>query len=165
MLKTVKGKELIQWNKKDPIKVWKELLHHHKGNDASMDAVMKLLQHLFQLNAYKFNNWLRFLAEYDTIIKYYNKTNTAAMSDKMKQQFLRLGAVQDKELYQCYISFLAAKRTMTMGALSTTPPTYSEFYSILRQYAELLDSTKRQTQNCTKKNNRRTNLVGSGFGK
>ena len=57
ILKTVKGKELVQRNKKDPIMVWKELLHHHKGSDASMDAAMKLLQRLFQLNASKFKTW------------------------------------------------------------------------------------------------------------
>ena len=95
ILKKVKGKELVQRNKKDPILVWKELLHHHKGSDASMDAAMKLLQHLFQLNSSKFNSWLQFLAEYDTIIEYYNRTNTAVMSDEMKQQFLRLGVVQN----------------------------------------------------------------------
>ena len=81
----VKGKELIQRNKKDPIKVWKELLHHHKGGDASMDAAMKLLQRLFQLDSSKFNSRLQFLVEYDTIIEYYDQTNTAVMSDKMKQ--------------------------------------------------------------------------------
>ena len=55
-LKTVKGKELIQRNKKDLIKVWKGLLHHHKESDISMDAAMRLLQRLFQLDASKFNS-------------------------------------------------------------------------------------------------------------
>ena len=81
----------------------------------------------------------------------------------MKQQFLRLGVVQDRELYQCYTSFLAAKRTTVTGALSATPPTYSEFYSILRQHAELLDSTKRQTRSRTPNHNRRANLASSYF--
>ena len=64
-----------------------------------MDAAMKLLQRLFQLDSSKFNSRLQFLAEYNTIIEYYNQTNTAIMSDKMKQYFLKLGVVQDKELY------------------------------------------------------------------
>jgi hypothetical protein len=61
--------------------------------------MLRLLQRLFQLNSSKFNSQLQFLAEYDTIIEYYDRTNTAVMSDKIKQQFLRLGVVQDKELY------------------------------------------------------------------
>ena len=45
------------------------------------------------------------------------------------------------------------------------PPTYSEFYTVLRQHAELLDSTKRQTRSQSIWGSRRANLAYSDFDK
>ena len=48
--------------------------------------------------------------------------------------------------------------------LTATPPIYSEFYKVLSQHAELLDSTKRQTRSQIRRGSRCVNLAYSDFG-
>ena len=109
-LRTVKGKDLVQSYPDDPIQLWQKLLYHLKGSDASTEAASKLLQRLFTIDISHFEKKALFLQEYNTIIDYYNKTNTAVMQNSMKLQFLRLAITQDKELYQSYTSYLTSKR-------------------------------------------------------
>ena len=97
-----------------------------------------------------------FLLEYNTIIDYYNKTNTAVMQNSMKLQFLRLAITQDKELYQSYTSYLTSKRSAG-GIINTAyVPDYGEFFGIVKQTAELLDSTKANTRSNNKRMTRST---------
>ena len=53
-LRTVKGKDLIRMYPADPIQLWKKLLFHHKGSDASTDAASKLLQRLTDIRISNF---------------------------------------------------------------------------------------------------------------
>ena len=143
VLRTVKGKDLARLYPADPIKLWKSLLHHHKGSDASTEAAGKLLQRLYNIDISHFQSKSLFLQEYDTIIDYYNKTNTELMQASMKLQFLRLATIQDKDLYTLYTSYLAARRIAGSTATpnSTYVPDYAEFFEVIKQHAELLDST------------------------
>ena len=159
-LRTVKGMDLVQLYPNDPIQLWQKLLYHHKGSDASTEAASKLLQRLFTIDISHFATKALFLQEYNTIIDYYNKTNTAVMQNSMKLQFLRLAITQDKELYQSYTSYLTSKRTA--GGLINTAyvPEYGEFFGIVKQTAELLDSTKRNTRSNNKRMTRSTSRGG-----
>ena len=47
ILRTVKGKDLVQTYHDDPIQLWKKLIFHHEGSDASLEAASKLLHRLY----------------------------------------------------------------------------------------------------------------------
>jgi hypothetical protein len=113
---------------------------------------VNLLQRLFTIDVSHFRTKALFLQEYNTvIIDYYNKTNTAVMQNSMKLQFLRLAITQNKELYQSYTSYLTSKRTAG-GIINTAYiPDYGEFFEIVKQTAELLDSTKENTRSNNKR--------------
>jgi hypothetical protein len=155
-LRTVKGMNLVQLYPTDPIQLWQELLYHHKGSDASTGAASKLLQRLFTIDISHFATKALFLQEYNTIIDYYNKTNTAVMQNSMKLQFLRLAITQDKELYQSYTSYLTSKRSAGGVVNTTYVPNYAEFFGVVKQTAELLDSTKANTRSNNKRMTRST---------
>ena len=46
VLRTIKGRDLVQIYPTDPIQLWKKLLYHHRGSDASTEASSRLLQRL-----------------------------------------------------------------------------------------------------------------------
>ena len=84
VLRTIKGKDLVQLYPNDPIQLWKKLLYHHRGSDASIQASSRLLQRLGTISIGDFSSRSLFLQEYAKIIEYYNETNTAAMQANMK---------------------------------------------------------------------------------
>ena len=107
VLHTVKGRDLARLYPADPILLWKNMLYHHKGSDASTEAASKLLQRLSTIKISHFTSKSLLLQEYDAIMKYYNKTNTEAMQASMKLQFLWLATIQDKkDLYTLYTSII-----------------------------------------------------------
>ena len=110
-LRTVKGKDLVRRYPNDPVQLWKQLMFHHKGSNASTDAASKLLKRLTDIQISHFPLKSLFLHEFATIIDYYNDTNTAVLDNSMKLQYLRLAVMQDKELQGLYISYLASMRT------------------------------------------------------
>ena len=64
------------------------------------------------------------------------------IQNSMKLQFLWLAITQDKELYH--------ERTAGSAIYVTYTPDYAEFFEIVRQHAELLDSTNDKARSHTK---------------
>ena len=125
----------------DPIQLWKKLLFHHKGSDASTEAASRLLQRLSTIKIGDFATRSLFIQEYSTIIEYYDETNTAVMHNSMKLMFLRNATVQDKDLVTLYTAYLSSKRVAGGVMQPNYTPDYAEFFSIIKHHAELLDST------------------------
>ena len=150
-LRTVKGKDLVRRHPNDPVQLWKQLMFHHKGSDASTDAASKLLKRLTDIQVSHFPLKLLFLHEFATIIDYYNDTNTAVLDNSMKLQYLRLAVMQDKDLQGLYTSYLASMRTAGGVVNHNYTVDYAEFFEVIKQHAELLDSTNtRQRSNSSR---------------
>ena len=125
----------------DPIQLWKKLLFHHKGSNASTEAASRLLQRLGTIKIADFATRSLFIQEYSTIIEYYDETNTAVMHNSMKLMYLRLAAVQDKDLTTLYTAYLSAKRVAGGVVNPNYTPDYAKFFNFIKHHAELLDST------------------------
>ena len=131
VLRTVKGKDLVQMYLGDPIQLWKKLLFHHKGSNASTEAASRLLQRLGTIKIADFATRSLFIQEYSTIIEYYDETNTAVMHNSMKLMYLWLAAVQDKDLTTLYTAYLSAKRVAGGVVNPNYTPDYAEFCLVL----------------------------------
>ena len=110
VLRTIKGRDLVQIYPTNPIQLWKKLPYHHRGSDASTEASSRLLQRLSTISIGDFSSRSLFLQEYAKIIEYYNETNTAAMQANMKLMYLRMATAQDKDLLTLYTAYLSSKR-------------------------------------------------------
>ena len=123
----------------DSIKVWHNILLHHKGSDASLKAACTILFELLMLRVKDFPTRSEFLSADDQKINDYNETNSEKLPNTIRLQCLRMCIMQDKTLYHAYTNFLNSQRS-TRG--QTWQPDYMEFYEILQSNAELLDSGK-----------------------
>ena len=121
----------------DPIQLWKKLLFHHKGSDASTEAASRLLQRLSTIKIGDFATRSLFIQEYSTIIEYYDETNTAVMHNSMKLMFLRNATVQDKDLVTLYTAYLSSKQVAGGVVQSHYTPDYAEFFSVIKHHAKL----------------------------
>ena len=146
-LQTVKGKDLARRYPNDPVQLWKKLLFHHKGSNASTDAASKFLQQLTDIQISHFPLKTLFLHEFATIIGYYNDTNMAVLDNNMKLQYLRLAVMQDKELQGLYTSYLVSMQTAAGVVNHSYTVDYAEFFEVIKQHAKLLHTQEKKLKN------------------